>query len=122
MTAFFANLGKIKLKHLKFRETKIFSPFLTTNRFNPGHTLLIPKKHYEYLFDLDEKNYAKILKRAKELSEPLKIAMSAKRIGVIVEGFGVAHVHIHLVRFQKSGELLQKGAVGVTDEEFAKVT
>lgn len=58
---------------------------------------------------------------AKELSKPLKTAMNAKRIGVIVEGFGVAHVHIHLVPLQKGGELLQKGAVGVTDEEFAKI-
>ena len=117
----FCQFGQNKAKTFKVWEDKDFLAFLDHKPIQPGHTLLIPKKHFEYLFDLDEKTYSKILKRAKELSKPLKTAMNAKRIGVIVEGFGVAHVHIHLVPLQKGGELLQKGAVGVTDEEFAKI-
>jgi histidine triad (HIT) family protein len=113
---FVANKGKF----VKLWEDKNFLAFLDYRPINEGHTLLIPKQHFEYLFDLNDKLYGKILKRAKQLSEPIKTAMEAKRIGVIVEGFGVNHLHIHLVPLKQGGELLKKGAVGVTDEEFAK--
>ena len=117
----FCQFGQNKGKFFKLWENKDFLAFLDHKPIKPGHTLLIPKNHHEYLFDLDDKNYSKILKHAKELSQPLKSAMNALRIGVIVEGFGVNHVHVHLVPLHKGGELLQKGAVGVTDEEFSKV-
>ena len=118
----FCKFGQNKAKYFKVWEDKDFLAFLDHKPINPGHTLLIPKKHFEYVFDLDKKNYTKILEHARELSKPLKIAMDAKRIGVIVEGFGVNHVHIHLVPLKGGGELLKKGAVGVTDDEFAIVT
>ncbi len=118
----FCQFGRNKANHFKIWEDKNFLAFLDHKPINPGHTLLIPKQHFEYLFDLDKKNYAKILEHARELSNPLKIAMGARRIGVIVEGFGVAHVHIHLVPLHGGSELLKKGAVGVTDDEFAIVT
>jgi histidine triad (HIT) family protein len=109
-----------KGKFVKLWEDKNFLAFLDYRPITEGHTLLVPKKHFEYLFDLDDKLYGKIFKRAKQLSKPLKTAMQSKRIGVIVEGFGVNHVHIHLVPLKTGGELLKKGVVGVTDEEFAK--
>ena len=49
----------------------------------------------------------------------MEAVTDALRIGVIVEGFGVAHAHIHLIPLRGSGELLKKGAVGVTDPEFS---
>jgi histidine triad (HIT) family protein len=55
------------------------------------------------------------------LSKAIKASTESRRIGMIVEGFGVAHAHIHLVPLYKSGELLKKGANGVTDEEFSKM-
>jgi histidine triad (HIT) family protein len=113
---FVANKGKF----VKLWEDKNFLAFLDYRPITEGHTLLIPKQHFEYLFDLNDKLYGKILKRAKQLSKPIKTAMEAKRVGVIVEGFGVNHVHIHLVPLKMGGELLKKGAIGVTDEEFAK--
>jgi histidine triad (HIT) family protein len=113
---FAANKGKFN----KLWEDKNFLAFLDYKPITEGHTLLIPKTHSEYTFDLDDKLYGKIFKRAKQLSKPLKTATEATRIGVIVEGFGVNHVHIHLVPLKKGGELLKKGTVGVTDEEFAK--
>lgn len=117
----FCQFAMGKGKFFKIWEDKNFLAFLDYKPINPGHTLLIPKRHFEYLFEMDKKLYAKIFERARELSNPLKIATEATRIGVIVEGFGVAHAHLHLVPLHKASELLKKGATDVTDGEFAKM-
>jgi histidine triad (HIT) family protein len=109
-----------KGKFFKVWEDKHFLAFLDHKPINPGHTLLIPKQHFEYIFELDKNLYVKIFERARKLAAPLKTATDAARIGVIIEGFGVAHVHVHLVPLHKSGELLKKGETGITDEEFSK--
>jgi histidine triad (HIT) family protein len=109
-----------KGRFFKVWEDRHFLAFLDYKPINPGHTLLVPKTHVEYLFDLDENSYEKIFNRARALEEPLKTAMRAKRIGLLVEGFGVAHVHVHLIPLHGGGEIQRKGATGVTDEEFAR--
>jgi histidine triad (HIT) family protein len=103
----------------KVWEDKNFLAFLDHKPINPGHTLLVPKWHVEYLFDLNENLSEKIFDRVRKLSAPLRSATAAKRIGLIVEGFGDPHAHIHLVPLHNGGELLKKGATGVTDEAFA---
>lgn len=116
----FCGFAAGKSKFFKIWEDRHFLAFLDNKPINPGHTLLVPKQHFEYIFDLDKNLYHKIFARARSLAKPLKTATEAKRIGVIVEGFGVAHVHLHLVPLRGGGELLKKGATGVTDEEFAR--
>lgn len=110
-----------KLSAFKVWEDKHFLAFLDHKPIMPGHTLLIPKEHYPYLFDLPEKRYGEMMSRVGRLSTPIRSAMSAKRIGVMVEGFGVDHCHVHLVPINGSNELTRKGVTGVTDDEFASV-
>ena len=70
-----------------------------------GHLLLIPKKHSEDLWLLPERDYTRLLATARKLSPALRRATKAKRIGLVVEGFGVPHVHVHLVPVNGAGEL-----------------
>lgn len=105
----------------KLWENKEFLAFLDNKPITPGHTLLIPRSHYDYLFDMPAPLYERAMKRVRMLSAPLGIAMGSKRIGIMVEGFGVAHCHIHLVPISKGGELVQKGKTGVSNEEFESV-
>ena len=70
-----------------------------------GHLLLLPKKHAEDLFLLPEREYMRLLKTARLLAPALRRATHAKRIGLVVEGFGVPHVHVHLVPVNEAGEL-----------------
>jgi histidine triad (HIT) family protein len=116
----FCGFAAGKGKFFKVWEDKHFLAFLDYKPINPGHTLLVPKEHVEYIFDLNKNSYEKIFERARALAAPLKSATEAKRIGVIVEGFGVAHAHVHLIPLHKGGELLKKGATGVTDDEFSQ--
>lgn len=118
----FCNIIAGKLPAHKLWEDKDFYAFLDHKPINPGHTLLIPKKHAEYIFELEEPLYSRIFKSAKKLAKPLREAMNSQRIGVLVEGFGVAHLHIHLVPINKGdGFGKRTGVTGVTEEEFKAV-
>ena len=71
--------------------------FFPLEHINPGHVVLIPKQHTDYLFDLSPAAYERLWAAAARIAGPLREVTSAKRIGVAVEGFSVPHVHVHLV-------------------------
>lgn len=105
----------------KLWEDKNFVAFLDIKPINPGHTLLIPKDHSEYLFELEEQLYSRIFKRAKMLAKPLRAAMKSQRIGVLVEGFGVAHLHIHLVPINKGDGFGSRKGIAASDAELKEI-
>jgi len=72
---------------------------------NPGHVLVIPRRHTDYLFDMEATDYHALWAAAARLAPVLRSAMSAVRIGVVVEGFRVPHVHVHLVPLYARDEL-----------------
>ena len=71
--------------------------FFPLEHINPGHLVLIPRQHTDYLFDLPPAEYQRLWATAARIAHPLREAMAAKRIGVAVEGFSVPHVHVHLI-------------------------
>jgi histidine triad (HIT) family protein len=102
-------------------ESEDFLAFLTIRPCNPGHTLLIPKTHVDYVFDLEEPLYSNIFRAAKQLSEPIKQATDAKRIGVAIEGLSVPHVHLHLVPLHDIDELDPHRHIEQTQHELAEM-
>ena len=100
-------------------ESEEFLAFLSIHPCNPGHACLIPKAHVDYVFDLQEPLYSRIFQVAKQLSEPLKSATAAKRIGIAVEGFSVPHVHLHLVPLYNVSELDPHRHIQQSQEELA---
>ena len=105
----------------KIWESDDFLAFLSLHPCNPGHTCLIPKTHVDYVFDLDEPLYSGIFQLAKQLSEPLKKATEAKRIGIAIEGFSVPHVHLHLVPLYNVAELDPHRHIKQNSEEVAEM-
>ena len=79
--------------------------FFPLEHINPGHILLIPRRHTDYLFDLSSTDYERLWATAARLARPLKAVTAAKRVGVAVEGFSVPHVHVHLVPINAFDEL-----------------
>jgi histidine triad (HIT) family protein len=71
--------------------------FFPLEHMNPGHTVLIPKRHVEYVFDLEEADYVALWAAAAKLAPGLREVTAAKRVGILVEGYTVPHVHVHLV-------------------------
>jgi histidine triad (HIT) family protein len=105
----------------KIWESDEFLAFLSIHPVNPGHVCLIPKKHIDYVLDLEESLYSRIFQAAKRLSEPIQQATSAKRIGIAVEGFSVPHVHVHLVPLFNVAELDPHRHIKQNQEELAEM-
>ena len=78
--------------------------FLDINPLSVGHTLVIPKKEVDYLFDLDDETYTSLNIFAKKVAIALK-KVTGKRIGTAVIGIEVPHAHIHLIPFTQMSEL-----------------
>jgi len=117
----FCKIIKGELPSYKIWENERFLAFLDINPICPGHTILIPKKHVDYIFGLEEPLYLEMFKIVKQLSKALKKAIRSKKIGLVVEGFNVSHAHIHLVPINKGNELNSSRAKKGDSEKLLKI-
>lgn len=117
----FCKIKDGKLPSHKIWEDENFYAFLDIKPLNSGHTLIIPKTHYDYIFEMPDEEYTKFLLATKNLAKKLKIAAESKRVGAVVEGFLVPHVHIHLVPINFGNELDPNRAKKMPSEELAKI-
>ncbi|MCL2038745.1 HIT family protein [Candidatus Saccharibacteria bacterium] len=122
MENIFANIVSGEVPSHKIYEDDQILAFLDIHPLTPGHTLLIPKCAFDYIFDLPDDLYNYMWRIAKKLAKPLQEAMGAKRIGIIVEGFLVPHTHIHLVPINDDQQL-KHGSRNhdTTPEELAQI-
>ena len=93
----FCKILKKEISSDKIWENDKFYAFLDITPVNPGHFMIIPKKHVDYFFEIPEEDYKEIFQIAKKLQKALLKATNAKRIGLVVEGFAVPHAHLHLL-------------------------
>ena len=95
--------------------------FLDINPMNKGHTLVIPKKEVDYLFDLDEESYTKLMFASRMLAQKLKEKLGCARVCVIVEGYAVPHAHVHLIPTNSPEDLDKTRVHKAQDEELKEV-
>lgn len=117
----FCKIVKGEIPAVKIFEDEKHFAFLDMNPINSGHTLLIPKKHIEYLFDLNDSEYSELMLKAKHLAKLLKNKLEPKRVGIAVEGFFIPHAHIHIVPLNKGNELNPERAKPMSKEELNKL-
>lgn len=79
--------------------------FLTIRPEQPGHVLVVPKTHAEYVFEMPKDAYGSLMETCRVLAIPLKEVLGAKRIAIAVSGFEIPHVHVHLVPANHHGAL-----------------
>lgn len=79
--------------------------FLDINPVAMGHTLVIPRKESDYIFDIDDKEYAELTLFAKKVAKAIEAVVPCKRIGVAVMGLEVPHTHIHLIPIRKESDM-----------------
>ena len=101
-------------------ENDLILAFLTIRPVNPGHLLIIPKEHVDSVFALPRARYEELFGAARALSTPLQHAMGSIRVGMVVEGFGVPHAHLHLVPINGLHELDSKREEDASPEELVK--
>jgi histidine triad (HIT) family protein len=79
--------------------------FLDINPLVVGHTLVVPKKEVDYIFDLDDETLAGLNVFSKKVAQAIKTAIPCKRVGVAVIGLEVPHTHVHLVPMNSMNDL-----------------
>lgn len=84
----------------KVAENDEFLAFLDIMPLATGHTLVIPKKETDYIFDIEDDAYQRLWLFAKQVASTLRTHVACKRIGLSVIGLEVAHAHIHLIPLQ----------------------
>lgn len=97
MASIFTKIINGEIPSYKIAEDENYYAFLDIFPLAKGHTLVIPKKEVDYLFDLDDAEYLGLQMFAKKVAQALKEAIPCKKVGVAVLGLEVPHAHIHLV-------------------------
>ena len=97
MPSIFSKIVAGEIPCHKVAETKDFLAFLDLTPVRPGHTLVIPKKEVDYLFDLDDETYIGLQLFAKLVAKAVKAAVPCVRVTTAVIGLEVPHAHIHLI-------------------------
>jgi histidine triad (HIT) family protein len=105
----------------KIWEDEQFLAILDINPNTPGHTLLLPKIHEPYVFNLEPKLYSSLFELAQKLSEPIVEVSQAKRIGVVIQGFTVPHVHVHLIPMNDVHDLENARATPALESELSSI-
>ena len=96
--------------------------FLTIRPHKDGHILLIPKKHDEYLFDLDDESFNELMRKTKPLAKALKEIYKPKsgKVSLVVMGMEVPHVHLHLFPLDQETDVNTDKAYEATKEQLSE--
>ncbi len=97
MASIFSRIVAGEIPSYKIAENEHCYAFLDINPLKKGHTLVIPKKEVDKLFDLDDELYTELFAFAKSIAAAIKQAYPCDRVGMAVIGLEVPHAHIHLV-------------------------
>lgn len=102
----------------KVAENDGFIAFLDINPNTKGHTLCVPKKEVDKIFDMEESQYAELMKFSYKVAKAVEKAISCKRVGMAVVGLEVPHVHVHLIPLQDMDDMRFQRKASMTPEEF----
>ncbi len=100
MPSLFTRIVNGEIPCYKVAEDENYLAFLDVFPLAKGHTLVIPKKEVDYIFDLDDATYTGLMQFAKKVAKAVGAAVPCKRVGVAVIGLEVPHAHVHLVPLQ----------------------
>ena len=119
MASIFSRIVAGEIPCYKIAENDKFFAFFDISPLAPGHTLVIPKKEEDYIFDISDADLAEMIVFAKKIAVAQKKAIPCKKVGVAVIGLEVPHAHIHLVPMQKEGDLdFKHEKMHPTEEQF----
>jgi histidine triad (HIT) family protein len=97
MATLFTKIAQGDIPSYKIAENELFYAFLDINPLVKGHTLVIPKKEIDYIFDIEDSLYQEYFLFAKRIASAIKEVIPCTKVGIAVIGLEVLHAHIHLV-------------------------
>lgn len=121
MATIFSRIAAGEIPSYKVAETDRYFAFLDINPVQPGHVLVIPKREVDYIFDIDDDEFAGLQLFAKKVARALRRAIPCRKVGVAVIGLEVPHAHIHLVPMNNEGDLDFSKKTALADTEMKAI-
>lgn len=122
MASIFTRIIKGEIPSYKIAEDANYYAFLDINPLAKGHTLVVPKKEVDYIFDVDDTTLSGMMVFSKKVARAIEKAIPCKRIGVAVLGLEVPHAHIHLVPINGGHDIeFSKPKLKLSQEEFKEI-
>ena len=121
MATIFTKILNNEIPCNKIAENENCFAFLDINPNTIGHTLCIPKKEEDYIFDLDSKSYNDLMDFSKKIALAIKKAIPCKRVSMAVIGLEVPHAHVHLIPINDMKEIGFKNKTKCSNQELEKI-
>lgn len=122
MATIFSRIIKGEIPCYKIAEDDRYFAFLDINPLKAGHTLVVPKQETDYIFDLDDEILAGLIIFSKKVAAAIKSAFPCNRIGIVVLGLEVPHVHIHLIPMDSMEDVnFRNPKLRFTPDEFKAI-
>ena len=122
MASIFSRIIAGEIPSYRVAEDEKHYAFLDINPLSEGHTLVVPKREVDYIFDLDDAEYADLQLFAKRVASAIEKSVSCKRIGVAVIGLEVPHAHIHLVPITSEADMdFRREKFSLSPERMAEI-
>lgn len=122
MSSIFSKIAKGEIPCYKVAESDKYLAFLDINPISKGHTLVIPKKETDYIFDLESKDLSELMLFAQKVAKGIDAAIPCKRVGIAVIGLEVPHAHIHLLPLNNESDLdFKKPKLKFSKEEMEAI-
>ncbi len=122
MATIFSRILQGEIPSYKIAEDEDYFAFLDINPLAKGHTLVVPKKEVDYLFDMEDDLLAGMMVFSKKIARAIGRAVPCKRVGMAVLGLEIAHAHIHLVPINDLGDInFNKAKLKLTPSEFNEI-
>ena len=122
MATIFSRIVAGEIPSYKVAEDENFYAFLDINPLVKGHTLVIPKKEVDYIYDLDDAELAAMHVFAKHVASAIKKVIPCKKVGEAVIGLEVPHAHIHLIPIQNESDMLfSNPKLKFSGDEFVEI-
>jgi histidine triad (HIT) family protein len=106
----------------KVAENADFYAFLDINPLVKGHTLVVPKKEVDYIYDSDDRTVGEIFVFSKRVAKAIQKTIPCKKVGVAVIGLEVPHAHIHLIPLNRESDInFSNPKLKLASEEFRDI-
>jgi histidine triad (HIT) family protein len=123
MATIFTKIISGEIPCYKVAENDSYFAFLDIRPLVKGHTLVVPKREIDYIFDMDDKELADMFSFAKKVSVILKEEIECTRIGISVIGLEVPHAHVHLIPIQSVSDMnFSSDRVHISEKEYSDIS
>ena len=118
----FSKIAAGEIPSYKCAEDELFYAFLDINPLQKGHTLVIPRREVDYIFDMDDQELAQFQLFAKRVALAIKKAFPCRKVAQVVLGLEVPHAHIHLIPMNSEADVDFRGEhKKLSEEEFKEI-